>query len=220
MKQEIFDFLNDIEKNNNRVWFAENKHRYEDCKENILIDFKNIYNLLAQNDALEPMKVYRIYRDVRFSKDKLPYKTNFSMYAGRLQPFNRGGYYLQIESGNKSFVGGGFWGPNPEDLLRVRQEIALDDELDTIINEPNFKSFYGEMQGESLKTAPKGFDKNHERIDLLRKKQFLFTKSFTDEEVLAKNFDVKVIEAFEKLRPFFDYMTDVLLTNANGEPSV
>ncbi|WP_177764610.1 DUF2461 domain-containing protein [Flavobacterium sp. I3-2] len=220
MKQEVFDFLNDIEKNNNRVWFAENKHRYEDCKENILIDFKNIYNLLAQNDALEPMKVYRIYRDVRFSKDKLPYKTNFSMYAGRLQPFNRGGYYLQIEPGNKSFVGGGFWGPNPEDLLRVRQEIALDDELEQILNETSFKAFYGEMQGESLKTAPKGFDKNHERIDLLRKKQFLFTKSFSDEEVLAKNFDVKVIEAFEKLRPFFDYMTDVLLTNANGERNV
>lgn len=217
MNKEVFHFLKDIEVNNNRIWFAENKHRYEDCKENILIDFKKIYNLLAENDALEPMKVYRIYRDVRFSKDKLPYKTNFSMYAGRQQPLNRGGYYLQIEPNNKSFVGGGFWGPNPEDLLRVRQEISIDNELDLIINEPSFKAFYGEMQGESLKTAPKGFDKAHERIELLRKKQYLFTKSFTDEEVLSSDFDKKVVVAFEKLRPFFDYMTDVLLTNANGE---
>lgn len=216
MKQEIFDFLSDVEKNNNRVWFAENKQRYDDCKENILIDFKNIYNQLAEFDALEAMKVYRIYRDVRFSKDKLPYKTNFSMYAGRLKPQNRGGYYLQIEPG-KSFVGGGFWGPNTEDLLRIREEIAIDDELEQIINDSEFKTYYGEMQGESLKTAPKGFDKNHDRIELLRMKQFLFTKSFTDEEVLASDFDKKVIEAFKKLRPFFEYMTDVLTTNSNGE---
>ena len=216
MKQEIFDFLSDIEKNNNRVWFAENKKRYEDCKENILIDFKNIYNQLAESDALEPMKAYRIYRDVRFSKDKLPYKTNFSMYVGRLQPQNRGGYYLQIEPG-KSFVGGGFWGPNAEDLLRIREEIALDDELVQILNEPTFKSFYGEIQGESLKTAPKGFDKNHDRIELLRMKQFLFTKSFSDEEVLSSDFNKKVVGAFEKLRPFFEYMSDVLTTNSNGE---
>lgn len=216
MKQEIFDFLSDVEKNNNRVWFAENKQRYDDCKENILIDFKNIYNQLAEFDALEAMKVYRIYRDVRFSKDKLPYKTNLSMYAGRLKPQNRGGYYLQIEPG-KSFVGGGFWGPNAEDLLRIREEIAIDDELEQIINDSEFKTYYGEMQGESLKTAPKGFDKNHDRIELLRMKQFLFTKSFTDEEVLASDFDKKVIEAFKKLRPFFEYMTDVLTTNSNGE---
>lgn len=216
MKQEIFDFLSDVEKNNNRVWFAENKQRYDDCKENILIDFKNIYNQLAEFDALEAIKVYRIYRDVRFSKDKLPYKTNFSMYAGRLKPQNRGGYYLQIEPG-KSFVGGGFWGPNTEDLLRIREEIAIDDELEQIINDSEFKTYYGEMQGESLKTAPKGFDKNHDRIELLRMKQFLFTKSFTDEEVLASDFDKKVIEAFKKLRPFFEYMTDVLTTNSNGE---
>lgn len=216
MKQEIYDFLSDVEKNNNRVWFAENKQRYDDCKENILIDFKNIYNQLAEFDALEAIKVYRIYRDVRFSKDKLPYKTNFSMYAGRLKPQNRGGYYLQIEPG-KSFVGGGFWGPNTEDLLRIREEIAIDDELEQIINDSEFKTYYGEMQGESLKTAPKGFDKNHDRIELLRMKQFLFTKSFTDEEVLASDFDKKVIEAFKKLRPFFEYMTDVLTTNSNGE---
>ena len=216
MNKEVFEFLSDIEKNNNRVWFAENKPRYEACRNEVLVNFTNIYNRLAENDYLEPMKAYRIYRDVRFSKDKLPYKTNFSMYVGRKQPQHRGGYYLQIEPGN-SFVGGGFWGPNPEDLLRIRQEIALDDELEQIINEPSFKLFYGQMEGESLKTAPKGFEKDHERIELLRKKQYLFRKSFTDAEVLAADFDEKVVEAFEILRPFFDYMTDVLLTNSNGE---
>lgn len=216
MNKDVFKFLSDIEKNNNRVWFAENKERYEKCREEIVLDFNNIYDRLSQTDSLEPLKVYRIYRDVRFSKDKLPYKTNFSMYVGRKQPYNRGGYYLQIEPG-KSFVGGGFWGPNAEDLLRIRQEIDLDNELEIITNESDFKSYYGEIQGESLKTAPKGFDKNHERIQLLRLKQYLFVKTFTDEEVLSPNFNSKVLEGFEKLRPFFDYMTSVLLTNSNGE---
>lgn len=216
MNIEVFEFLKDIEKNNNRVWFADNKDRYEKSKAEISVDFQAIYELLAQTDFLEPLKIFRIYRDVRFSKDKLPYKTNFSMYIGRKQPYNRGGYYLQIEPA-KTFVGGGFWGPNTEDLYRIRQEIALDNELENIINQSDFKSFYGKIQGETLKTTPKGFDKNHERIELLRLKQFLFTKTFTDEEVLATDFNSKVLEAFEKLRPFFDYMTDVLLTNTNGE---
>jgi len=180
------------------------------------IDFESVYHILEKKDALDSLKFYRIYRDVRFSKDKTPYKTNFSMYVGRLQPLNRGGYYLQIEPGN-SFIGGGFWGPEKEDLLRIRQEIALDDELLQIISEPNFKAYFGDMEGETLKTAPKGFDKEHERIDLLRKKQFLFRKSFSDEEVLAPDFATKAAEGFLKLLPFFEYMSDVLLTNANGE---
>ena len=219
MKKDVFEYLEALKKNNNRIWFSENKQVYDSLKTEVQKYFTSVYESLAANDALEPMKMYRIYRDVRFSKDKTPYKTNFSMYAGRLQPQNRGGYYLQIEPGN-SFVGGGFWGPNAADLNRIRQEIALDDELLQIINEPVFKSVFGEIQGESLKTAPKGFDKNHERIELLRKKQFLFSKSFTDDEVLADDFKDKVIATFEKLLPFFEYMSDVLTTNSNGESMV
>lgn len=219
MKNEIFIFLENLSRNNNREWFAENKAVYEDCKENIQKDFKKIYAELEKSDALEPLKSFRIYRDIRFSKDKIPYKNHFSMYIGRLQPYNRGGYYLHIEPGN-SFVGGGFWGPNSEDLLRIRQEITLDDELLKIVENDSFKVNFGSLKGESLKTAPKGFDKNHERIELLRLKQYLLMKPLTNEEVLADDFLEKVLKSFEVMRPFFDYMTDVLITNSNGEKKI
>lgn len=216
MKKEVFDFLTQLAKNNNREWFADNKVTYENCKTIANENFNEIYKELQTTDALEPLKAFRIYRDIRFSKDKTPFKTHFSMYVGRLQPFNRGGYYLHIEPGH-SFIGGGFWGPNAEDLFRIRTEIALDDELLQIISDKKFKQYFKELKGESLKTAPKGFDKNHERIELLRKKQFLLTRSLTDEEVLSADFNKKVIETFLVARPFFEYMTDVLTTNINGE---
>src|SRR5690554_7274707 len=116
------------------------------------------------------MKMYRIYRDVRFSGDKTPYKTHFAMYAGRLKSDYRGGYYLHIEPGN-SFLGIGFWNPEKEDLLRIRKEIELDDELQTILNNKEIRSTFETIVGDEVKTAPKGFDKNHERIHLIKKKQ-------------------------------------------------
>lgn len=129
----------------------------------------------------------------------------------------RGGYYVNIEPG-RSFVGGGFWEPNKEDLLRIRKEIEIDaSELRDIIAEEQFQKYFGELQGEELKTAPKGFDKEHPAIDLLRKKQYLVMRSFTDKEVLAPNFKEEVIKTFLAMRPLFDYMSDVLTTDVNGE---
>ena len=128
-----------------------------------------------------------------------------------------GGYYLRIENG-ASFVGGGFWEPNKDDLLRIRKELELDaSELRDIINQPSFKKFFGTLQGEELKSAPRDFDKTHPNIDLIRKKQFLVGRQFTNKEVLAPNFKKEVIETFKAMRPFFDYMSDILTTDLNGE---
>src|SRR5690554_4753784 len=104
MQQQVLDFLEDLAKNNNKVWFDEQKEQFESAKEAALESFNSIYMELAQNDFLEPMKMYRIYRDLRFSKDKTPYKQHFAMYAGRLKPNYRGGYYLHIQP-NNSFLG-------------------------------------------------------------------------------------------------------------------
>lgn len=214
--QNVLDFLNKLQQNNNREWFVENKKSFEEAKETASNLFNAVYNELKLTDHLEPLKIYRIYRDVRFSADKTPYKNHFSMYMGRLQPNFRGGYYLHIEPG-ASFIGIGFFDPNKEDLLRIRKEIELDDELQIILNTKELKQFFPKLEGDELKTAPKGFDKNHQRIDLLRKKQFLLMHKLTDKEVLNADFNKKAVAVFKAVQPFIDYMTYVLTTNLNGE---
>lgn len=216
MEKAVLRFLNDLEKNNNREWFKEHKDDFDLAKGQADHLFAKVYEGLGKSDVLEPLKIFRIYRDVRFSKDKAPYKNHFSVYIGRLKPDYRGGYYLHIEPG-KSFLGLGFWEPNKEDLYRIRKEIELDDELELILNSEEIKSTFGALFGDELKTAPKGFDKDQERIGLIRKKQFLLKHDFSDAEVLHADFSNRVVELFLTGKPFMDYMTDVLLTNLNGE---
>lgn len=214
--QNVLDYIKKLQQNNNREWFVDNKKSFEEAKESANQLFNAVYNELNLSDSLEPLKIYRIYRDVRFSADKTPYKTHFSMYMGRLKPDYRGGYYLHIEPGN-SFLGVGFFDPNKEDLLRIRKEIELDNELEDILHSKEIKNTFGNLVGDEVKTAPKGFDKNHERIALLKKKQFLLIHKFTDNEVLKPDFFKEAAKVFKKSKPFVDYMTDVLLTNLNGE---
>lgn len=222
IKQSTIDFLGKIKKNNNREWFAENKNFYQ--KENqLFISFAD--NLLSEMNKFDNIEtpsgkksIFRIYRDVRFSKDKTPYKTHFSGSFKRATKQLRGGYYYHIEPGN-SFIGGGFWGPNSKDLLRIRREISIDaSELKTIITSEKFISFFGTLEGEKVKTAPRGFDKNHRDINLLRLKQFVISKKFSDKEILNSNFSDEIIKTFEAMRSFFDYMSSVLTTDENGVP--
>ena len=132
----------------------------------------------------------------------------------------RGGYYLRLEPGGKSVVAGGFFNPEAKDLKRIRSEFQMDaDEIREILAEPAFAKAYGGQftPRDPLKTAPKGFDKNDPNIDLLRFKSFYVTHTFTDKEVHAADFGEKVLAHFRLLRPFFDYMSDVLTTDLNGE---
>ncbi|MGB0887140.1 MAG: DUF2461 domain-containing protein, partial [Vicingaceae bacterium] len=129
----------------------------------------------------------------------------------------RGGYYFHIEEGN-TMVGGGFWAPNKDDLLRFREDIAMDaTPLRKIINSKSFKDTFGTLDGEQLKTCPKGFDKEHPDVDLLRYKQYIISKKFTDEEALSPDFAKQVSDTFKKMRPFFDYMSESVTTDVNGE---
>jgi len=215
--QEAFNFLNLLEKNNTREWFSENKPQFQIEEAKIKLFFNDIFNELQKSDQLESCKVFRIYRDVRFSKEKIPYKTNFSCGMVRAKPHLRGGYYLHLQPQN-SFIGGGFWEPNKEDLLRIRKEFELDSHsILQITSSKEFTKTFGKIHGEELKTAPKGFDKNHEAIDLIRKKQYLITKKYSDEDVFSSNFKQIVNEDFKQMRPFFDYMSDILGTDLNGE---
>lgn len=210
-------FLKDLSGNNNREWFQANKARYEAALANIKQFAKAVENALGETDHLEETTVFRIYRDVRFSADKSPYKNNFGIGFSRATKRLRGGYYLHIESG-ASFVGGGFWQPNAEDLKRIRDEFAADAQpIRKIIADATFQKYFGAIQGEALKTAPKGYEKDHPAIDLIRKKSFTVHRNFTDAEVLSDGFLREVKLTFEAMRPYFDYMSEVLTTDLNGE---
>ncbi len=215
--KDTFKFLNDLKKNNNREWFTENKKTFKIYETEAKAFFNELLEKLKSHDEIEKLKVFRIYRDVRFSKDKTPYKFNFSASYTRAGAQRRGGYYVHIQP-EGSFIATGFWAPEKEDLFRIRKEWEIDDsDLREIIDQKAFKSVWGELAGDELKTAPKGFDKEHPNIDLIRKKQFIFVRNFTDKEVMAPDFSDTVNESFKVIRPFFDLMSNILTTNLNGE---
>ena len=223
ISKDSITFLKKLGKNNDRDWFQENKPEYVKQHEEIIAFADELLGLMNEHDTIETISgkksLYRIYRDVRFSKDKAHYKTNWSGGFKRATKQLRGGYYFHIQPGGNSFIGGGFWGPSKEDLLRIREEIATDaSEMREIITSKDFLETFGTLDGEQLKLAPKGFDKEHKDIDLLRYKQFIFGKNFSDEEVLAEDFAQVANETFKKMRPFFDLMSEILTTDSNGTP--
>ena len=215
-----FEFLKLVKKNNNRDWFNKHKDRYLN-EYKYLEAFADalLHEMNAHDDIETPSgkkALHRIYRDTRFSKEKTPYKTNWSGSFRRATKLRRGGYYFHIEPGN-SFIAGGFWGPSPEDLKRIRDEFAYDAEpLRKILKSKVFVKTFGNLIGEQIKTTPKGYDANDPAIDLLRYKQFLVMRHFTDEEVMSKQFLKEADQTFRNMRPFFDYMSEVLTTDVNG----
>lgn len=218
-KNSTFQFLKNLQENNNREWFAEHKDTYLKAQQNAKTVFTAIHYRLQKHDEIEKSKMMRIYRDVRFSNDKTPYKAHFANSYTRLGKELRGGYFIRIRP-NESFLAGGFWEPNKDDLFRIRKEIEQDaTEIRDLLNHAKYQKHFGgkfESFGE-LKTAPRGFDKNHPDVDLLRKKGFIAVRNFTDQEVLAPNFVDEVDKSYQALRPFFNLFSDILTTNLNGE---
>ena len=214
----ILEFFKKLEKNNNRDWFNDHKKEFKSIETEVKKCYSELFNMLKIHDDVDQFKMFRIYRDVRFSKNKLPYKTHFGGTFHRKKPELRGGYYLHIAPNNESFIAGGFWEPNTSDLLRMRKEFEMDDtEMRRIINDKSFKSVWGELVGDELKTAPRDFEKDHPSIDLIKKKQYIFVNKYSDTEVLSNHFLEEVNNAFKAVRPYFNYMSDVLTTNLNGE---
>ena len=214
---EVFSFFTDLSVNNNRDWFGKNKVRFKNLELEVKGFLSEVNRRLNKHDNIEKAKIFRIYRDVRFSGNKTPYKTHFGMALHRQKPFLRGGYYIHIEP-NNSFFGVGFWGPNPTDLFRIRKELEFNSiELRKIINEKDFKKKWGQLKGEEVKTSPKGFTLDSPNIDLIRKKQYIFIKKITNNEVVSSQFHSIIETHFRAVRPFFDFMSNVLTTDLNGE---
>jgi len=212
--------MSKLQSNNNREWFASHKEEYQKEQQKVELFLEEVLKYLNTHDVIETpsakKSLYRIYRDIRFSKDKTPFSPGWLGRFRRATKYRRGGYYYHFEPGN-SFVIGGFWGPGAQDLKLVRDDIAFDaTPLQAILQSQSFKSTFGTLQGEKLKTTPKGYPADHEAIDLLRYKQYLIIRRFTDKEVLSKDFFIVVNETLKSMRPFFDYMSEVLISDVNG----
>jgi uncharacterized protein (TIGR02453 family) len=210
-----FQFLKELKKNNSREWFTEHKARYQDELQKIESFAEELLQRMKQHDQIDTMSgkkaLHRIYRDIRFSSDKTPYKTNWSGSFHRMGAQRRGGYYFSFQPGGESVIAGGFWGPNPSDLKLIREEFAFDDKpIRTILGSPDIKAFFGGLSGERLKTIPRGYEPGHPAADLVRHKQFILQRKFTDGRVLAKDFTDVAISTMRAFRPFFDYMSHAL----------
>ena len=214
---DTLTFIADLKENNNREWFQANKERYDTAQGDVIAFAGKLIEALSKEDAgvdaaLDPKKcVMRIYRDVRFSKDKTPYKTN--MAIGRLTKNKTVeiGYYLQIEPGNKSFIAGGYWMPQGEHIKSIRQEIDYNAaDLTGIVDTPDFKKDFGEFrEQEKLKTLPKGYDAENENIELLKLKSFIAYRDLKDKELTGPNAAKHVAQLCAKIHPL-----NVFLNNA------
>lgn len=224
INNDNFNFLKSLAKNNDRDWFTANKSTYENQHLNTIDFADELLILMNKHDNIEnasgKKSLMRIYRDVRFSKDKSPYKTHWGIHFKRATKQLRGGYYVHIEPGN-TFIGGGFWNPETTDLKLIREGIASDEkELRKILANKSFLTHFGTMglHGDALVSTPKGFDKEHSASDLLKLKNYLIRKDFTDAEVLSPDFAKNVNEAFKAMRSFFDWMSYALTHDSNGVP--
>lgn len=214
--QKTLSFLKTLKSNNNREWFEKNKERYLEAKEEheqfldkiikgILKFDKKISADLKAKDC-----VFRIYKDIRFSKDKTPYKTNF---GASINPGGRkslvAGYYLHIEPGN-SFIAGGVWMPEPALLNAIRQEIDYNpDNFFKVLKSASFKKYFkGLDEEDKLKSAPKGFDKDHPHIEILKNKHFIVSHPLSDKQVNDKSAETLILSGFKAMYPFLEFLRE------------
>ncbi|MFA6275208.1 MAG: DUF2461 domain-containing protein [Pedobacter sp.] len=209
IKPKTLSFLTELAENNNREWFAENKYLYEEAKADLFPFIAKLIKELAAIDPqfsadTEPKKaLMRIYRDVRFSKNKDPYKKNYGI-AFDVKGYgpNTAAYYLHLQPGN-CFFGVGFWQPESSVLKMIREEIDYNtSEFLDVINAKEFKSIYKLSQEDKLKKAPKGYEITHPEIELLKLKSFIAIYSIPDAEFFKPTIVDKLITAFKTIQPF------------------
>ena len=217
--EKILQFLKDLSKNNKREWFNENRKRYEESRDKMLFITEVLINEIRKFDPEIPVLspkdcLFRIFRDVRFSNDKRPYKTNFGSFiskGGRKGDWP--GYYFHIDP-ESSFIGGGVYMPQAETLRAIRSYIAENaPEFVEIIENKEFRKFYPEMYDHKLKTAPKGFPKEHEYIELLKYKSYVFSTSIDNKLLLSDSLVEHIVHYFRELHKVNDFLYRVIDEN-------
>lgn len=215
LSEKSLQFLEDLKSNNNRDWFLDNKKRYEEFKKDYHHLIQGFLEILKPQDAsLELLEVknctFRINRDIRFSKNKDPYKTHIGIWMNSNKGNNNGpGYYIHIEKGN-TFIAGGMYGPENDDLRKIRKEIAFFyDDLETILGDAKFKKIYSGLnvtETNSLKNGPKDFEKDHPAIAFLKLKSFVSIHKLDDSEVTKPNFVKDTSAKLILLKPLLEFL--------------
>ena len=212
MQSSTLQFLRNLEKNNNREWFNENKTLYQEAQQDVISFVEKLMEEMADFDEeigkLEAKKsVFRIYRDTRFSKDKTTYKTNFGAGLGMGKGNKISGYYLHIEPG-KSFLAGGVYKPEPSVLKTIRQEIsAFGDEFKAILEQDEFRNYFRGLSVEDkLKKVPQGFEKDDKMAEYLKLKHFIVTHPVSDEQLLSENAFKEFAKIFKAMKPLNDFL--------------
>jgi uncharacterized protein (TIGR02453 family) len=212
----VLDFLSDLKGHNNKAWFEEHRSAYEAARTN----FENFVDqLISEYGRIDDLGgitakdcIMRIYRDTRFSKDKSPYKTNMgaTIAAGGKKSTSLG-YHLHMQPHDETLVAGGLYMPTPEQLAMFRMAIDQDAApFKAIINDKDFKKYFGMLEGEKVKTVPQGYTRDHPEIELLRFKQVVVVHRLSDEMVLSPKFRTHVIKTFTAMKPFLDYLNAIL----------
>jgi uncharacterized protein (TIGR02453 family) len=209
ISKDTFHFLNQIKSNNNKPWFEKNRPLYEKARNEYLVFISSVLAGIHKIEAIpekEPTKyIQRIYRDIRFSKDKTPYKSHFSSIIDR-GPENRNcPVYLQIQPG-RSMMGGGLWDPSAETLKKVRQEIDYNSMgLKKVIHAKLFLQYFGKISGAKLVRPPKGYDPDHANLEFLKFKQLYVQRFFDDDLVLSKHMVPEILKTYKAALPFFSF---------------
>jgi uncharacterized protein (TIGR02453 family) len=219
LSKDSLKFLEDLKANNNRDWFLDNKKRYEVFKKDYHQLVGNFLDVMKPLDSsLEMLEVkhctFRINRDIRFSKDKSPYKAHLGIWlSSGVKGWNRSGYYVHIEKG-ASFIAGGFYCPEAEDLKKVRKEIAyFYEDLEEILNNKNFTKEFGDFdknESNVLKNPPRGYEKDHPAIEFLKLKSFETTHKFDIDEVTKEDFVTTMSKKLILLKPLNDFINRAL----------
>jgi uncharacterized protein (TIGR02453 family) len=214
--EKVLQFLNELAANNNREWFEANKPRYVECRQKVLFTTDVLINEIRKFDHSIPLLdakdcMFRIFRDVRFSNDKRPYKTNFGSFiakGGRKSVCP--GYYFHIEPGS-SFIGGGIYMPSAAPLKAIRDHIAVSgNEFSEILEDPDYKSAVPQMFDDRLKTAPKGYPKDHQYIDILKYKSFAFSAPVSDKSLINGTFIDEAVNVFKHLQKANSFLSEAL----------
>lgn len=207
-------FLTAIAENNNKVWFDANRDSYQAAKEDFELFVGQLLEGLAQNDpAFAGQKpkdcIFRIFRDVRFGKDKTPYKPNFgAAFSKGGKKSTVAGFYVHIEPGGKNFIGGGLWQPDAPLLKKIRQEIDYNfEQFTNIVENKKFKKMFPVIEGEKLKKLPQGYTEDNPAIEYLKLKSFVVGhKLVEDKELTAKTLAKTCLDTFETMQPFIDFL--------------
>ncbi len=207
-------FLTQLERNNNKAWFEENRPAYETARAAVEDFLEAVIDALRTSDQLGDLTpkqcLMRIHRDIRFSRDKSPYNTAISAsIAPGGRKSGKMGYYISVGPDNRSIVAGGLYSPTPEQLARFRKAIENDaGELRAIARAKAFVEHFDQIAGEKLKTAPKGYERAHPDIDLLQFKQVIVIRHFTDAEILKPDFPERVVAACKAMKPFVTWLDE------------